>query len=178
RRNLLATLIFSQGPPMLTAGDELGRTQLGNNNAYCQDSELSWLDWEKADAKLQAFIRELIALRKRHPGFRRRSYQKPEDVVWLTPGGAAMTEADWNHAEAQTLGMLLLGKQLAERDDRGEPVEDDDLLLLVNASESAIEFSLPSDGWQLLIDTAAPNRLVTNPYMLDSRTLALLVKAR
>jgi glycogen operon protein len=182
KRNLLATLAFSQGPAMLTAGDELGRTQRGNNNAYCQDNELSWLDWENADAELQAFVRQLIALRKRHPGFRRRSYPKPEDVTWLAPRGTPMAQADWTNPELHALGLLLLGKQLAARDDRGVPVEDDDLLLLMNAGESAVEFKLPEltteAGWQLLIDTAAPSRLVTGPYYLEARSLALLVKAR
>ena len=178
KRNFLATLAFSQGPPMLTAGDELGRTQRGNNNAYCQDNELSWLDWEGADTELQAFVRDLIALRKRHPGFRRRSYPKPEDVTWLAPRGAPMSQEDWTNPALHALGLLLLGKQLAERDDRGVPVEDDDLLLLMNAGESAIEFTLPGAGWQLLLDTAAPGRGVANPYYLQPRTLALLVKAR
>jgi glycogen operon protein len=178
KRNFLATLLFSQGPPMLTAGDELGRTQQGNNNAYCQDNELSWLDWETADAELTEFVRQLIALRKRHPGFRRRSYPKPEDVTWLTPHGAPMTQADWTNPESRALGMLLLGKQLAERDDRGAPLEDDDLLLLLNAGEEAVEFALPSAGWQLLLDTATPGRGVANPYYLQPRSLALLVKAR
>jgi glycogen operon protein len=182
KRNFLATLLFSQGPPMLTAGDELGRTQRGNNNAYCQDNELSWLDWEGADTELQAFVRDLIALRKRHPGFRRRSYPKPDDVTWLAPRGTPMAQADWTNPELHALGLLLLGKQLAERDDRGVPVEDDDLLLLMNAGESAVDFKLPEltteAGWQLLIDTAAPSRLVTGPYYLEARSLALLVKAR
>jgi len=178
KRNLLATLLFSQGPPMLTAGDELGRTQQGNNNAYCQDSEVSWLDWDTADRDLQAFVRQLIALRKRHPAFRRRSYPKPEDVIWLTPSGTPMQHGDWTRAETRTLGLLLLGKRLAERDDRGEPVEDDDLLLLLHAGEAPIEFKLPDDGWQVLIDTAAPGRGVANPYYLQPRTLALLVKPR
>jgi glycogen operon protein len=178
KRNFLATLLFSQGPPMLTAGDELGRTQRGNNNAYCQDNEISWLDWENADAELQAFVRDLIALRRRHPGFRRRSYPKPEDVTWLAPHGTPMTQGDWSNPELHALGMLLLGKQLAERDDRGAPVEDDDLLLLMNAGDAAIEFRLPEVGWQLLLDTAAPGRLVTDPYYLEARSLALLVKAR
>jgi glycogen operon protein len=178
KRNFLATLLFSQGPPMLTAGDELGRTQRGNNNAYCQDNEISWLDWENADAELQAFVRDLIALRRRHPGFRRRSYPKPEDVTWLAPHGTPMTQGDWSNPELHALGMLLLGKQLAERDDRGVPVEDDDLLLLMNAGDAAIEFRLPEVGWQLLLDTAAPGRLVTDPYYLEARSLALLVKAR
>ena len=178
KRNLLATLLFSQGPPMLTAGDEFGRTQQGNNNAYCQDSELSWLDWENSDVELQAFVRSLIDLRKRHPGFRRRSYPKPEDVIWLTPAGTPMQHDDWTRGEARTLGLLLLGKQLAERDDRGEPVEDDDLLLLLHAGEAPIEFKLPDDGWQLVLDTAAPGRAMANFYCLEPRTLALLVKAR
>ncbi|MBV9191157.1 MAG: glycogen debranching protein GlgX [Betaproteobacteria bacterium] len=182
KRNLLATLLFSQGPPMLTAGDELGRTQQGNNNAYCQDSEVSWLDWEAVDRDLQAFVRQLIALRKRHPGFRRRSYPKPEDVIWLTTAGTPMQHDDWTRAEARTLGLLLLGKQLAERDDRGKPVEDDDLLLLLHAGDAPIEFKLPDDGWHLVLDTAAPGRAhvpnAANPYYLQPRTLALLVKAR
>ena len=178
KRNFLATLLFSQGPPMLTAGDELGRTQQGNNNAYCQDSELSWLDWDAADRELQEFVRQLIALRKRHPGFRRRSYPKAEDVIWLTPNGTPMQHEDWTRAETRTLGLLLLGKQLAERDDRGEPVEDDDLLLLLHAGETPIEFKLPDQGWTLVMDTASPGRGVANPYYLQPRTLALLVKAR
>jgi len=182
KRNLVATLLFSQGPPMLTAGDELGRTQQGNNNAYCQDSEVSWLDWEAVDRDLQAFVRQLIALRKRHPGFRRRSYPKPEDVIWLTTAGTPMQHDDWTRAEARTLGLLLLGKQLAERDDRGKPVEDDDLLLLLHAGDAPIEFKLPDDGWHLVLDTAAPGRAhvpnAANPYYLQPRTLALLVKAR
>jgi isoamylase len=178
KRNLLATLLFSQGPPMLLAGDELGHTQNGNNNAYCQDNEISWLDWENPDADLQAFVRRLIELRKRHPGFRRRSYPNPDDVSWLTAQGKPMTEADWTDPATRTLGMLLLGKRLAERDDHGTPVEDDDLLLLLNAGEAAVDFTLPGEGWKLLVDTAAPQRLVTNPYALDARSLALLVKAR
>ena len=180
KRNLVATLLFSQGPPMLVAGDEVGRTQHGNNNAYCQDNEVSWLDWElDADAqRMLRHVREMIALRKRHPGFRRRSYPNPEDVSWLTPLGQPMTEGDWTNPATRTLGMLLLGKRLAERDDHGTPVEDDDLLLLLNAGEAAVDFRLPGEGWKLVVDTAAPQRLVTNPYALEARTLVLLVKAR
>jgi glycogen operon protein len=180
KRNLLATLLFSQGPPMLVAGDEMGRTQLGNNNAYCQDNETSWLDWElDADAqRLQRHVRELIELRKRHPAFRRRSYPDPDDVSWLTPAGQPMTEGDWTNPATRTLGMLLLGQRLAERDDQGSAVEDDDLLLLLNAAATAVDFTLPGEGWRLLVDTAAPSRLVTNPYALEAHTVALLVKAR
>jgi glycogen operon protein len=176
KRNFLATLFFSQGPPHLAAGDELGRTQRGNNNAYCQDNEVSWFDWESVDAALLEFTRGLVALRKRHPGFRRRSYPKAEDVIWLTPRGGAMSHDDWTDPQGRVLGMLLLGKQLAELDERGVPVEDDDLLLIVNASDESVEFALPGEGWRLLTDTAAPQRLVTNPYALDARSLALLIK--
>ena len=176
KRNLLATLMFSQGPPMLTAGDEIGRTQQGNNNAYCQDNELSWLDWEHADQKLLEYVRTLIAMRKRHPAFRRRTYPKAEDVIWLTPAGAPMTEADWKRRSTRTLGLLLLGRRLAERDERGAPIEDEDLLLLVNAGEEAVEFTLPAGGWHLLLDTAAPGGGVADPYPLAARALALLAK--
>jgi glycogen operon protein len=177
KRNLLATLMFSQGPPMLTAGDEIGRTQQGNNNAYCQDNELSWLDWERADPKLLEYVRTLIAMRKRHPAFRRRTYPKAEDVIWLTPAGAPMTAAEWEDPVTSTLGMLLLGRRLAERDERGAPIEDDDLLLLVNAGEEAVDFTLPAGGWHLLLDTAAPGGGVSDPYSLTARSVALLAKA-
>ncbi len=177
KRNFLATLLFSQGVPMLTAGDELGRTQQGNNNAYCQDSELSWLDWQNADERLLEYVRALVAMRKRHPAFRRRTYPKAEDVVWLTPEGAAMTEADWQRPEARALGMLLLGRRLAERDERGAPIEDDDLLLLLNGAGTPVEFRLPGGNWHLLVDTAAPGGGVADPYPLGARALALLAKA-
>jgi len=163
---------------LITAGDEFGHTQQSNNNAYCQDSELSWLDWENADTELHEFVRQLIRLRKRHPGFRRRSYAKAEDVTWLTPQGQPMQHEDWTRAETRALGLLLLGKRLAERDDHGAPVEDDDLLLLLNAGSEAVEFVLPDSGWQRLLDTFAPTGTVTNPYFLGARALALLVKPR
>ena len=178
KRNFLATLLFSQGPAMLTAGDEIGRTQQGNNNAYCQDNALSWLDWEHTDAKLLEFVRTVIAMRKRHPAFRRRTYPKPEDLTWLTPGGAAMTQDEWTRPATRTLGMLLLGKRLAERDERGEPIEDDDLLLLVNAGTDAVDFALPAGGWHLLVDTATPGAGVSDPYPLAARALALLAKKK
>ena len=176
KRNFLATLLFSQGVPMLVAGDELGRTQRGNNNAYCHDSELSWLDWEHADQRLLEFVRTLIAMRRRHPAFRRRTYPKPEDVTWLTPRAAPMTEAEWRDRATRALGMLLLGRRLAERDERGAPIEDDDLLLLVNAGEEPVDFTLPAGGWHLLLDTAAPGGGVADPYPLAARALALLAK--
>jgi isoamylase len=123
-------------------------------------------------------VRRLIALRTRHPGFRRRSYAKPEDITWLTPRGQPMQHDDWTRAETCTLGLLLLGKRLAERDDHGAPVEDDDLLLLLNAGAEPVEFELPDSGWQRVLDTFAPSSTVTNPYFLGPRALALLVKPR
>ncbi|MFN2646623.1 MAG: glycogen debranching protein GlgX [Burkholderiales bacterium] len=177
KRNFLATLLFSQGVPMLTAGDELGRTQGGNNNAYCHDNALSWLDWQRADKGLLEFARTLIAMRKRHPAFRRRTYPKPEDVIWLTPRGAPMTQRQWEESSTQGLGMLLLGRRLAERDEHGSPIEDDDLLLLVNSDEEPIDFVLPAGGWHLLLDTAAPGGGVADPYPLAARALALLAKS-
>jgi glycogen operon protein len=180
KRNLLATLLFSQGVPMLLAGDELGRTQRGNNNAYCQDNEISWLDWQldEEQRRLVSFAADLIELRKRHPAFRRRTYPKPSDLSWLTPQGGEMTEQDWRLPFARCLGMLLLGDRLAERDARGAPVEDDDLLLLLNAHNEAIAFKLPTDGWRVLLDTAEQAAQPGDAYPLQARSVALLAKPR
>jgi isoamylase len=176
-RNLLATLFFSQGVPMLVAGDELGRTQLGNNNAYCQDNEVSWLDWEQADADLLAFTQQLIALRKKHPLLRRRRYPMPEDTTWLSPEGRGMTDGDWKLPFARCLGMLMAGQRLAERDERGNAVADDDLLLLLNAHHDAIVFHLPDEGWSVLLDTARSAPLpVAKTYLLEARSLSLLAR--
>jgi glycogen operon protein len=180
KRNLLATLFLSQGVPMLLAGDELGRTQRGNNNAYCQDNDISWVDWQlDADKeRLLAFTQELIQLRKRHPALRRRTYPKPSDVAWLTPQGGEMTEGDWKLPFARCLGMLLLGDRVAERDASGAPIEDDDLLVLVNAHHEPIDFRLPDDGWQALLDTAGEAAAAAKSYPLKERCVVLLAKAR
>ena len=178
KRNLLATLLFSQGVPMLAAGDELGRTQQGNNNAYCHDSELSWLDWGSADEELRKFVVQVISLRKKHPLLRRRTYPKPENTAWLSPEGHAMTPQDWELPFARCIGMLMVGERLAERDERGAPLMDDDLLLLLNAHHEAIEFRLPDQGWTVLLDTA---RVEASPvggtFDLEGRSLALLAKS-
>ena len=176
KRNLLATLFFSQGIPMLVAGDELGRTQGGNNNAYCQDNETSWLDWEGADRALLEFVSKLIALRKKHPSFRRRTYPKPEDTSWLAPEGREMTAQDWELPFARCLGMLMVGQRLAERDEHGNPMVDDDLLLLLNAHHEAIDFALPGEGWTAVLDTANDHAAPATPYSLQPRSLALLVR--
>ena len=179
KRNLLATLAFSQGVPMLLAGDEIGRTQRGNNNAYCQDNELSWVDWElDADAReLLAFARQAIALRRQHPLLRRRAYPKPEDTSWLAPEGREMTEADWKLPFARCFGMLMIGQRLAERDGYGAPILDDDLLLLLNAHHEAIEFTLPGEGWSAALDTAGQNVAPSKTYALQGRSLSLLVRS-
>ncbi|HEV3011530.1 MAG TPA: glycogen debranching protein GlgX [Burkholderiales bacterium] len=176
KRNLLATLLFSHGVPLLLAGDELGRTQHGNNNAYCQDSEVSWIDWDAADAGLLAFVTNLLNLRKRHPLFRRRTYPKPEDTAWLSPEGREMTDQDWNLPFARCLGCLMVGQRLAERDERGEPIVDDDLLLLLNAHHEAVEFSLPDSQWEVLIDTSTKGASPGKTYPLQARSMVLLAR--
>jgi isoamylase len=175
KRNSLATLLLSQGVPMLTAGDELGRTQQGNNNAYCHDSELSWLDWENTDEALLGFARRLVMLRKQHPLFRRRTYPKPENTAWLSPEGRQMTDQDWNLPFARCLGCLMVGQRLYERDERGEPVMDDDLLILMNAHHDALDFVLPEAPWLVLLDTARDEPAVpAKSYRLEARSLVLL----
>jgi glycogen operon protein len=177
KRNLLATLLFSQGVPMLTAGDELGRTQQGNNNAYCHDSELSWLDWENADDELRRFVVQVISLRKKHPLLRRRTYPKPENTAWLSPEGHAMTPQDWELPFARCIGMLMVGERLAERDERGNPVLDDDLLVLLNAHHEAITFVLPGEGWVPVLDTASRQpAALAGSYLLQGRSMAMLAR--
>ena len=166
KRNLLATLLFSQGVPMILGGDEIGRTQGGNNNAYCQDNEISWYDWELDDGhrQLLAFTRRLIALRQRHPALRRQKFfqgraifgAEIRDIAWFRPDGHEMSEEEWSRGWARSLGMRLGGSSLGELDARGEPVVDDNLLLIINAHHETVRFRLPqAEGgdWELLIDT-------------------------
>jgi isoamylase len=167
QRNFLTTLFLSQGVPMLLAGDEMGRTQRGNNNAYCQDNEISWVDWspEGAEQDLLQFTETLAALRREHPVFRRRRFFRGEspdgevgDIVWLTPGGAEMTAADWAAGYARSLGVFLNGDAITEPDPRGERIRDTRFLLLFNADSNPVTFTLPeaslAGGWEVVIDTA------------------------
>jgi isoamylase len=192
KRNLLATLFLSQGVPMLVAGDELGRTQRGNNNAYCHDGPLCWLDWENADLALFALVAKLIRLRNRHPLFRRRTYfrgravhdPQMKDISWLNLEGAEMSDDDWARSSARSLGVLISGRGLTERDELGRLVEDEDLLLLLNARDDSVAFRLPGregESWDALLDTGHDGfegrrygRDTT--YPLAARSLALLVK--
>jgi glycogen operon protein len=172
-RNFLVTLFCSQGVPMLTAGDEMGRTQQGNNNAYCQDNELSWVDWTGAAQQqdLLDFTRALSELRRRHPVFRRRRFfsGRPaamragaadlQDIIWLAPSGQAMTDADWQAGHARSLAVFLNGNAITEPAPHGERVLDSDFLLLFNAHSGPVTFTLPGgrfgDEWEIVIDTAA-----------------------
>jgi glycogen operon protein len=168
KRNFLVTLFLSQGVPMLLAGDEVGRTQRGNNNAYCQDNEISWLDWARAAAErdLLPFTETLAGLRRDHPVFRRRRFFRGQpqapgeigDIVWLAPAGQEMTEADWSTSYANSLAVFLNGDAISEPDPRGEKISDARFLLLFNANSDPITFTLPeasfAAGWEVVIDTA------------------------
>jgi isoamylase len=165
KRNLLTTLFLSQGVPMLVAGDEFGRTQEGNNNAYCQDNELSWLNWDKKDESLLAFTGKLIALRKEHPAFRRRRWFKGqpikgrglEDIAWFLPEGDEMTDENWNNDFAKSLGIFLNGEGLHYVGPEGEQVTDDNFYLIFNAHYEPLDYVIPekvrSKPWIKVLDT-------------------------
>jgi len=159
-RALLATLLLSLGVPMLLGGDEIGRTQQGNNNAYCQDNETSWFDWKAADADLLAFTSRLVALRHRHHVLRRRRYVTGAmhgDIQWFTPAGSAMTDSDWRAGWVRSVVAYFDGVRDADRDESGRPLLDDDLLLLINGWSEPLAFTLPDVGspreWEYELDT-------------------------
>jgi glycogen operon protein len=188
QRNLIATLLLSQGVPMILGGDEIGRTQRGNNNAYCQDDETSWLDWA-LDAEregLLAFVCWVAALRRAHPSLRRRAFLRDGDIAWRRPDGAPMTTSDWEAPATRALAVWLAGADLRERGPRGETLCDDDLLLLINAHSEPRDFCLPAvsggRAWRVEFDTARDDGLRSVPvagdaYRLAARALALLVAA-
>jgi isoamylase len=197
KRNFMATILLSQGVPMLLAGDEIGRTQGGNNNAYCQDNEISWVDWtpEHMDRDTFGFVRQLIALHKEHPVFRRRKFfqgrkikgAEIKDIVWLRTDGGEMTDEEWNQDFARCLGVALSGAAIDEVNERGQRVQDENFLLLMNAHFEEIPFALPAPplgaGWIALIDTSCQisgdaNRFFSGSasYPLQARSLALLVE--
>jgi glycogen operon protein len=173
RRNFLATLFLSQGVPMLSHGDEIGRTQQGNNNAYCQDDEIAWVHWE--DSGDMEFVRLLSRLRHDHPVFRRRRFftgtgrGAAADIAWLTPAGESMTDQDWNVGFAKSLGVFLNGDAITEPDPRGRRVRDDSFLLLVNAGSEPVEFTLPGaeygERWEFALDTAEPGAVGDRPRL-------------
>jgi isoamylase len=169
QRNFLLTLLVSIGVPMISGGDEVGRSQLGNNNAYCQDSPLSWTewDWSERGRGLLAFARRLTELRRCEPVLRRRTFLRGRlddmaDVVWLNASGTEMTSTDWHDPSRQILGMLLDGNAIPERDDRGDRIVGNTLLVLFNGGPKDQAFVLPAvgarSGWTLLVDTAHPSK--------------------
>jgi glycogen operon protein len=180
-RNFMTTLLLSQGVPMLLSGDECGHTQLGNNNAYCHDSELTWFDWDNQDAALLAFTRQVIELRKAHPTFMRRRWfqgrplhdEDVQDIAWLTPKGALMTDQDWAVGFAKSLMVFLNGSAIAGRGPRGEHIEDDSFLLMFNANAEALEFRVGAVAgdrpWFVKIDTAVPRRKRRKPLAIGDR---------
>jgi len=196
QRNLITTLLLSQGVPMILHGDELGRTQSGNNNVYCQDSPLSWIDWdpEAVDSELIAFVGRASALRQAHPVFRRRRYFQGHDVrgsgsepeiSWWRPDGTLMADEDWNNGFARSLTVALAGDGITETGERGEPVVDDSFLLIINAHFEEMLFSLPKPhrgrDWLVELTTAtadgaaaAGGRPVRGKLRVGSRTVVVL----
>ncbi len=197
RRNLIATLLLSQGVPMLLAGDEVGRTQLGNNNAYCQDNPLSWVNWnlDTEDQHFLEFVRRMIKLRHDHPIFRRRKFfegrpihgDAVKDIAWHNPNGSEMSEVEWNQHFARSLCVYLSGRAIDECDRYGQPIRDDDFLLLINAHYESIPFTVPpypgNTPWLCVLDTAYAEGLSTDgsffsgsTFTLHGRSLALLTR--
>ena len=196
KRNLLATLVLSQGVPMLLAGDEYGHSQDGNNNAYCQDSEIGWIDWTPTPEReaLLAFVRRLVALRRDHPSFRRRDFfqGRPlhgagvKDLQWIKPDGHEMNDDEWGSAHARSLGTYLAGPGVSDVGRLGRSTNDDDFLILFNAHDDDLEFTIPGipgAAWQPLLDTFNDDGMAQastfdagNVYPLHARSLALLTR--
>lgn len=187
QRNLLTTLLLSTGVPMLVAGDELGRTQGGSNNAYCQDNETSWLDWSllgrPGSQGLHRLTRRLLALRQAHPVLRRRAFfsgraQAPDglrDLAWFRPDGKEMTEGDW-YAPASTLGLFLSGRDIPGRDARGRRITDDSFLAVLHSGAEPVDFALPGEPWarsyELVVDTSSEDQQEKPGTVFDGDTVA------
>jgi len=169
QRNFLATLLLSQGVPMISHGDEMGRTQRGNNNGYAQDSELTWMHWDDADQPLVAFTAAISRLRRDHPVFRRSRFfhgrpvrrgegEPVPDIVWFGPEGEPMQPEDWDEQLNRSVGVFLNGLGIRERDARGRPVTDVNFLVYFNAAPEDVEVVLPPDEyspqWEIVVDTA------------------------
>jgi isoamylase len=180
-RNFLTTLFLSQGIPMLTAGDELGRTQKGNNNAYCQDNEISWIDWESKDDDLLEFTSRLIHFRLDHPVFCRKKWFQHKsikgkgvtDIEWFLPEGDPMTEAHWSNTLAKSLGVFLSGEQLGARTERGENIVDDSFYLMFNSHSEPVVFKIPDERWGhpwlKIIDTSDGSFDLEGKTKIDAR---------
>jgi isoamylase len=195
QRNLLATLLLSQGVPMISHGDEIGRTQQGNNNAYCQDNELAWVDWLDADKGLLDFTQLLTELRRDHPVFRRRRFfdgqgsgpdEELGDIVWFAPNGRIMDQNDWEQGYAKAVAAFLNGDKIPDPGPHGERIEDDSFLLLFNAHHDPVDFTIPPDwlgpSWTTVLDTARADAARDAPAspgdvrVLRPRSLVLLMR--
>ncbi|WP_224995276.1 glycogen debranching protein GlgX [Cesiribacter sp. SM1] len=193
KRNFLTTLFLSQGVPMMLAGDEISRTQGGNNNAYCQDNEISWVNWHEADTELLQFTRKLIHLRKSHPTFtRRRWFQgQPikgiglEDIAWFAPNGKEMTDEKWNQDFAKALGVFMNGRGIHSRGTRGEHIIDDSFYVIFNAHHEPVTFKLPpkkyGQQWNKVLDTSenrvdeeSDSYLAGESVKINGRSIVLL----
>jgi glycogen operon protein len=185
-RNFLTTLFLSQGVPMLLGGDEWGRTQGGNNNAWCQDNEISWFNWDQCDPDLLAFSRQLIELRRAHPVFRRTKFfegkgEQLPDVWWMRPDGRRMTRRDWDNTESRAIGVFLNGEELRAETKDGEPVRDESFLLLFNAHFEDITFRLPARRfgahWEVVLSTGrfeGERRTPGADVVVETRSIAVL----
>ena len=174
RRNMLATVLMAQGTPMLLAGDEFGRSQRGNNNAYCQDNEINWLDWDILPSEEQEFLdftRRLINLRREHPVLRRPRFMHGlqiskttglRDVEWISPGGGAMSDYHWQEPKARCFGLLLAGDAGEYFTADGYPETGNPILIILNAGPTTVPFRLPTvraaDHWRCLLNTAQPQQ--------------------
>jgi glycogen operon protein len=192
KRNFMATLFLSQGVPMLLGGDEIGRTQEGNNNAYCQDNQISWYDWENVDEELKIFCQKLIQYRKDHPVFRRRGWfhgksihgSDVDDIRWFTMEGEQMAEQDWGQGVTKCLGVFLNGATIPNPNPRGEPVIDDNFYLIFNADHESLQFILPGPDygtfWKKEIDTKTgwleepPSLKAGEAIMVAARSLVVM----
>jgi glycogen operon protein len=195
RRNFIATLFLSQGVPMLLHGDETGRTQQGNNNCYCQDNDLTWLDWAHVDDALVQFTAQVSQLRREHPVFRRRRFFNGlpvrrgagaplPDIAWFTPDAREMTEEDWEAGFGKSVAVFLNGDGISDRNQRGERVTDDSFIMIFNAHDGSIDFTLPAPEygakWEVVLDTATPQLAEPAPaaaqsvVTVEARSLAVL----
>jgi glycogen operon protein len=182
---------MSTGVPMITAGDELGRTQGGNNNAYCQDNEISWLDWKGVDQDLLAFVTRLLGLRRSSPVLRQEAFFEgreikgtelpgtggTRDLAWFAPGGGQLTTADWFDTGLQTLGMYLDGRGIRHRDEQGRPVVDDSFLVQLHAGPDPVTVQLPgppwADGYELVVSTEYPTGAPPEPTFVAPGTVEI-----
>ena len=188
KRNFLATLLLSQGVPMLLGGDEIGRTQRGNNNAYCQDNEISWYDWNLDERRthLLEFTKRVIELRRSHPNFRRRKFYQDrvihhsveKDIAWYTAEGREMTEEEWSAGWARSLAVMFNGHTLNIIDDSGHRVTDDTFLIVLNSSDQNVRYTLPAppnnSGWEFVLNTAQDK----DPFQSGNAEQELEVAAR